>query len=126
MKARFKFGIRDRHGNRVRFGSYVGVPAHSACLHADGIGLSPLQFPIWRFEPEGESVTSAQEARYNLVDLAAYGTMIKFVVFEGRFDFPGTYIVFFYFLNGRDLSNAHERKEKRSDHEAPHAPTARS
>src|SRR5262249_13490381 len=125
-KARYKFGICDCHGNRVRFCSYVGVPAHSTCLHADGIGLSSLQFPIWGFEPEGESVTCAQEARYNLVDLAAYGTMIKFVVFEGRFDFPGTYIVFFYFLNGHNLSNAHERKEKRCDHEALHEPTDRS
>jgi hypothetical protein len=51
-KSFFKFVVRDGHGNRVGFCSYVGGPTRSACLHADGIVLSPLQFPIWRFERE--------------------------------------------------------------------------
>ena len=53
------------------------------------------------------SITCAQEGRYNLIDFAAYGTMMKFVVFESRFDFPGTYVVLFCFLNGQSLSKAH-------------------
>ena len=32
--------------------------------------------------------------------------MIKFVVFEGRFDFPRTYVVLFYFLNGQSLGKS--------------------
>ena len=44
-----------------------------------------------------------------LTEIAAYGTMIKFVVFEGRFDFPGTYVVLFYFLNGQSLGKTDEQ-----------------
>ena len=51
-KSFFKFCVRERHGNRVSFCGYVGVPARSACLHTNGIILSPLQFPIWRFKRE--------------------------------------------------------------------------
>ena len=36
-----------------------------------------------------------RKTRYNLIDFAAYGTTIKFVVFESRFDFPRTYILLF-------------------------------
>ena len=51
-KSFFKFCVRERHRNRVSFCGYVGVPARSACLHTNGITLSPLQFPIWRFKRE--------------------------------------------------------------------------
>jgi len=46
--------------------------------------------------------------------------MIKFVVFEGRFDLPGTYIVLFYFLNGQSLRKADEQKEHCSGNDAEH------
>src|SRR5262245_6787832 len=51
-KAFFEFFVRDGHGNGVIFCAYVGVPARSARLHTDGIVLSSLQFPIWRFKCE--------------------------------------------------------------------------
>ena len=52
-KSFYKFLVRDGDGNRVSFGCYVRAPTRSACLHTDGIILSPLQFPVCRFKREG-------------------------------------------------------------------------
>jgi hypothetical protein len=36
--------------------------------------------------------------------------MIKFVVFEGRFDFPRTYVVLFYLFDGQSVANSDNNK----------------
>ena len=69
-------------GGEVRLEHYP--PAVVDCVHSLPQSRGGAQCPTTK-------------ARYNLIDFAAYGTMIKFVVCESRFDFPRTYVVLFLF-----------------------------